>query len=741
MLNARLRRPVIGVLPAWTIYGDEMPDNYSEQILQGMLAQAHASGCDLLLAVGIDRLAWPVAGPDTDFVPIGPWNTDGLIVFTPLKDEKRSAYIQQVQAEGHPVFFIATGEHGPAIQMDNETGIRQAIAHLAGHGHQSIAFIAGDPEDPGDTVKRLAAYRTALAECGLDYHPCLVAYGHHIEEGGYTAMKQILDSGVPFSAVQASNDASAVGALLALRDAGIQVPDQVALIGFDDQPDATAQVPSLTSVHTPLAEMGAKAIECMFARIVSGEPLESIILPTRITYRQSCGCLPDAILHASKPASGLQPVDIQKPLEQAEIIARLNQAMLLSGANQSKHGLAQPYARIVMALIESVQRGETACFDQELLAFLRSIEQVNGDFRPFQDAISALRLEILSMAQIWPGIGSLGFIEDLFQRTRVAISESLQWVNFRSHYTRENYSYKLSMLTARLSSCLDTRQLVEILEADMPKIGIPHARLILFEPLNGDPVAGSRWVIPAPETDLLMEQFVSHQFPPPQLYPAGETLSLALVALAFQNEPLGYIAFDSAKIASLPPITRQISATLKAAQLHAKVVDLSLNDELTGVYNRRYLELFLRKEIARHQRFQHNLSIIMVDIDDFKIYNDTFGHLAGDDALKIVAQCLQYRLRETDIVARYGGDEFILVLAETDSNGALSAAAHIRSSITDQIRLMRPVTLSMGIATMIEGEVSLNQLIARADEALYEAKFGGKDHVSLAKPPNTGFIL
>ena len=316
----------------------------------------------------------------------------------------------------------------------------------------------------------------------------------------------------------------------------------------------------------------------------------------------------------------------------------------------------------------------------------------------------------------------------------MAVSESVQRADYRYRYTLDNYAYKLSMLTARLSGCLDAHQLVKILEEDLPGIGIRHARLMLFEPIAGDPVAGSRWIGSKPEIDQPVLSFETCQFPPAGLYAKEEALSLALVPMVFQNEPLGYIAFDSSKISSLPPIARQVSANLKAAQLHAEVVDLSLIDALTNVYNRRFLDFFLRKEIARHQRFKRDLSILMVDVDDFKSYNDEFGHLGGDEALQEVARCLQSHLRETDIVARYGGDEFVLVLAETDESGALNAATHIQNALAVDVQLKRALSLSMGVVTMTAEKYSLSELLQRADEALYQAKFGGKNRVRISQP-------
>ena len=131
-------------------------------------------------------------------------------------------------AAGHPVIFVAAGEEGPTIAADNAAGIREAVQHFIEHsthnthGHRRIAFIAfiaGSPEDmAGDTGARLRAYRLALDEFGLTGDERLVAYGRHIFSGGHAAMQQILATGAPFTAVLASNDESALGAMQALAD-------------------------------------------------------------------------------------------------------------------------------------------------------------------------------------------------------------------------------------------------------------------------------------------------------------------------------------------------------------------------------------------------------------------------------------------------------------------------------------------------------------------------------------------
>src|SRR6185436_20903449 len=290
-------RPTAGVLAGWQAYEGTIPTSYLKPLLEGIYAAACDRGCNLLFACGVyhdpsvHHPAWPVFSSEADFVPVGPWNTDGLIVVTALLSEVRSRYIQQLVAEGHPVVFVGSGETGPTIVVDNESGIRQALSHLVAHGHRQIAFIAGREADPGESLHRLKAYQTVVKEYELTRDDRLIAYGHYNRFDGQQAMQQILETGVPFTAVLASNDESAKGAIQALQAAGRRIPQDVAVIGFDDQADAKSQEPPLTTVHQPIFEIGYRALEALLAEIAGPQNPDNLICcQPRLVIRRSCGC-------------------------------------------------------------------------------------------------------------------------------------------------------------------------------------------------------------------------------------------------------------------------------------------------------------------------------------------------------------------------------------------------------------------------------------------------------------------
>ncbi len=165
--------------------------------------------------------------------------------------------------------------------------------------------------------------------------------------------------------------------------------------------------------------------------------------------------------------------------------------------------------------------------------------------------------------------------------------------------------------------------------------------------------------------------------------------------------------------------------------------ELSIRDSLTGLHNRRHLIETLTQEISRSKRYGNSLSLLMIDIDYFKRYNDSYGHLAGDEALKTMAVILGKTLRSNDCSARYGGEEFAIMLPATESEGARQMAERIRqkfeeTSFTWEGRTEK-ITVSIGIGTFPENSDDLNSLIGNADAALYQAKKAGRNQVMLSK--------
>jgi diguanylate cyclase (GGDEF)-like protein len=162
--------------------------------------------------------------------------------------------------------------------------------------------------------------------------------------------------------------------------------------------------------------------------------------------------------------------------------------------------------------------------------------------------------------------------------------------------------------------------------------------------------------------------------------------------------------------------------------------NLADRDGLTGIFNYRYFEEFLRRQIAQTKRYDRALSLIMIDIDNFKELNDTYGHQQGNTILREMAQIFTRSVRQADLVARYGGEEFAIVLVETDLKGAVYAAEKVRRVVEQFLFLKEEggplqVTISLGVAALSPGCQTAHQLIEAADTALYEAKQRGRNAV------------
>jgi diguanylate cyclase (GGDEF)-like protein len=206
----------------------------------------------------------------------------------------------------------------------------------------------------------------------------------------------------------------------------------------------------------------------------------------------------------------------------------------------------------------------------------------------------------------------------------------------------------------------------------------------------------------------------------------GQDLGLLLLA---SSAPGRFRATDFKPLHSIADIC---ATAIKNAHYVERVKQLAYVDGLTGIFNRRYFEMRILEEIERAGRFHHQLALLLADIDQFKRLNDEFGHLLGDEVLRQVSSLLSQHSRKHDIVCRYGGEEFVIVLPESGIEAAMAAAEKLRAIVADWQfpGVPRQVTISVGVALLSQQEATRDELVQAADTALYAAKAAGRNRIA-----------
>ncbi|HET9742617.1 MAG TPA: diguanylate cyclase [Terriglobales bacterium] len=227
-------------------------------------------------------------------------------------------------------------------------------------------------------------------------------------------------------------------------------------------------------------------------------------------------------------------------------------------------------------------------------------------------------------------------------------------------------------------------------------------------------------------------------------YIAGfsETRSEMCVPLIFFGEKLGALVLESATPGNFGPedvpplesVADICAGAIQNAHYFEKAQQLAYVDGLTGIYNRRYFEMRIASEIERCERYDGRLTVIMVDIDNFKRVNDEFGHLLGDEVLRQVSNVFVQQLRKVDVVCRYGGEEFAILVPQTSGSNALEVAEKLRRMVESYRFPGVPVkvTISIGVAEFPTHGQTRDQLVAASDAALYLSKESGRNRTSAA---------
>jgi len=337
---------------------------------------------------------------------------------------------------------------------------------------------------------------------------------------------------------------------------------------------------------------------------------------------------------------------------------------------------------------------------------------------------------------------------------RVAVSMEKEYLREQLSEREEELSV-INRSSAIITSSLDIqgiydsfieelRKVVDISWAAIVLIGENDAYFLALSSEIGSPWqtgeripikgTGTEWVVthkkPMVESDLTLES----QFVTAEAHIKQGVRSIAYLPLIAKRKAIGSLIVASRNpsvyspryIMLLEQLASQIAMHIENSRLYAEVEEKARIDELTGLLNRRSLDEVIANEISRHSRYGGVFSLIILDLDSFKAFNDNHGHLAGDELLRKIGSTMKTTIRSADQAFRYGGDEFTILLPNTSIDAANQVAGRVRRQVASKMKASNiPVTASLGLASWPADGLSPNEVIAAADAALYQAKRGG----------------
>jgi diguanylate cyclase (GGDEF)-like protein len=735
--GTRCRGPRLGLL------ADGYDYEFQERILAAAERAAREHGLDFVAVsggvLGIDlrdpkRFVYDYIGPDS---------VDALLICTHVIGHHSTlAELTDFVARFRAVPCVCLGVALPGVAtmlMDNEAGMYQVVRHLVeDHRFRRIAYVAG-PEGSEEAQARFHGYQRALAERKLEVDPRYVVVGNFTRETGARAMTTLLGQrGLApddIEAVVCADDPMALGALDELERRGVRVPGQIALTGFDDIEFARyARVP-LTTVRQPIEEQLRHAVALLAAAVHGAEcKPEAVTFPTEFVRRRSCGCA----MHRREPVPATAAAAEGKALS---AVLRGRRDDLLGGLDRAAHGRLELAGsgwadRLFDAFLLQFHDPGQASFVDCVESLCYDLLLGGGEVGAAQDVLAVLRRQVVVCAA---DTETRDRVECVMREALLSASDMAAIAQSRQRNALMDRTALLAEATAALLAAPDVSTLAETAANHLPGLGIRAGVIALF----ATPGKASEEL----ETVLIFTETGRQQVPVRYrgklLAPADflDGRSVVLLPLGFRGECLGMalLEYGAADAKIYEDLRLVLGAALKGAQLiraveeaRKEVEALAVTDPLTGLSNRRHLMRRLEGEFARARRHLRCLSLIVMDLDGFKQVNDEHGHDAGDRVLLRVAERLRRSLREFDTVARYGGDEFVVLLPETDRAQSRAAAERIRQSVIGEpVDRHGTVGATFGVATFDPTVANFDQeeLLRRADRALLAGKRAGKGRV------------
>ena len=671
-MHSELRhRPIIGFISTWPIYQGTTIDRYAHSLIQGISAAATANGCNLLLGCGFsatgntpqNKRFWPVPGSNVDFVPVGPWNTDGLIVVPDELTMGQFHYAHDLLHSGFPVIFTTPEGPGPVVAVDNTLGIKQAVEHLIQHGHKKIAFIAGNLGRGGDSEERLQAFHLALKEVGLFDDPRLIAFGEHRKDGGAAAMRKILETGADFTALIASNDLSCLGAIECLQASGRLIPDDVAVIGFDDILDARSLSPSLTTIRHPTFSLGYQSVTTLLDHIHgNANRAERVIVPPRLIIRQSCGCQ-----IAGSSGSFQTSNSLEGTLQLDDLACAMAEASLIEARNSLFEDLHGQCTSLLSALLISLKAQDDKAIMRKVKQVLAWTDGRDEDPHIWQAGLAVIYQKanvLLQLAQQ----AEPSFITNLINKIHLEISNQIQRRTTRSMLEHMDMMSQLGTVTAEMLTATSVPEISSILSHHLPQVGIENILVAIYDQDSEDNTSKAEVLLTAGLSGAANGyKFETRKFPASKIYPNDKPIQLTILPLDVDTNTSGFVALSAPNPELCAAIVHNLGAALRTSQLYNDAVEGRRLAEEANYLKSRFLstvshelrtplslivglsEMVLREGKEHLQSFNTNLR----DMEQINISAQHLARLIGDvlDLVSSEAGQLHILREPLDLVA------------------------------------------------------------------------------------------
>ncbi|MBN2443673.1 MAG: GGDEF domain-containing protein, partial [Spirochaetales bacterium] len=671
----------------------------------------------------------------------------------------------------HVVSLGANIQNGINILVNQESGMRSLCEHIViHHSVKNILYLSG-PQSHPDSLARLKVFNKVLDENGIKQNPELLRFGNFSSLSAELIVKDVLDRKIKFDGIIAANDEMAIGAYGMLQKHNIMVPEDVIITGFDDIDEMKHLIPPFTTVRQPLYEMGEQAGELLLKKINNEKIPNEIILNSEFVSRESCGCLKLSLEKSSKEEIC---INTDKEInqffvnEKKNIIFRLKNVFLFdNNFNQTNEEVLNDFYELLINDIFSDSNSDLFVKYINNLLIQKTIPghlNINDWKKSIEIMKDFIFKNINSDAQ------ALSRAEEIFYKIDMILLRFTQRIESYDNFIIDRNIWELNQIIQSIRSASRYSELRDILVDNMKNIGITLVYIFLHEkffenyktPDFSIPDKARLFVkYKKDEQGNPEQEYVENsKLIPDEVFSIHKQKTLVVFPLYSKIVHFGYIIYEMSNVENFfyETLTEQISSTLyniyqlemrkeaednlrnalvELKELNSRLHNLSVRDSLTGLYNRRGLD------VIGGERFTHNknndfFAIFIGDVDGLKIINDTYGHNEGDYAIKTMAHILRKSFKPSDVVCRFGGDEFVAIINNIhNENDLISITNRIYKNIEEFNKTSdKPYNVSISLGhSFFEKEKfsSFSDMIKQADNALYSIKKKKKQNYVIIK--------